>query len=320
MKYRLGSWMRVAPSGPDGRIRVAAKNIYLMPTGYGLLYGAAVLLMLIGSLNYASNLGLLFSFLFVGLGVVTILHSWHNLLDLAVHSEPAAPLFTGHQALFPLCVEAPSGRDRPGLRLAPRDAPQNGGSFSLNGGGRECLPLRLQAEHRGELALGIVRLSSVYPLGLVRAWALVDCGARVLVYPRPFPGGSRSEFPDYVRSDRGDRGVGTDDFVGPRPYRPGDPPRHLDWKALARERGLVSRQFGGDRAQRVWLDSDLVGGHDMEERLSRLCQLVLQAANSDLRYGLRLAGREISPSSGDLHKHRCLAALALFGKATRRGL
>ena len=102
MRIRPGGWMRVARSGPDGRIRIAAGNIYLMPTGYGLMYGVAVLLMLIGSLNYASNLGLLFSFLFVGLGVVTILHSWHNLLDLALHCEPAAPLRCAFR--FHLCL------------------------------------------------------------------------------------------------------------------------------------------------------------------------------------------------------------------------
>jgi len=38
----------------------------------------------------------------------------------------------------------------------------------------------------------------------------------------------------------------------------------------------------------------------------------MAAAAEDACYGLRLPGREIAPDSGDLHRHRCLEALALF--------
>jgi uncharacterized protein (DUF58 family) len=109
----------------------------------------------------------------------------------------------------------------------------------------------------------------------------------------------------------GDQGTGADDFVGPRPYRPGDSPRQLDWKALARERGLVVKQFGGDHAARVWLDWHQHGG-GVEERLSRLARQVIQAHEQGLSFGLRLPGRLIEHGRGDAHKHRCLEALALF--------
>ena len=52
----------------------------------------------------------------------------------------------------------------------------------------------------------------------------------------------------------GDKGRGVDDFAGFRPYRPGDSPRHLFWKAVARDQALLVKQFGGDRADELWLD------------------------------------------------------------------
>jgi uncharacterized protein (DUF58 family) len=122
----------------------------------------------------------------------------------------------------------------------------------------------------------------------------------------------RTEPPAYGREEVGDRGVGADDFVGLRGYHAGDSLRHVDWKALARGRGLLSRQFGGDRADQVWIDWEGWPGLETEARLSRLCRCILDAARSQVDYGLRLPGREIEPAHGTAHEHRCLAALARF--------
>ena len=47
------------------------------------------------------------------------------------------------------------------------------------------------------------------------------------------------------RGSVGDQGRGSDDFASLRPYHAGDSLRHVHWKALAREQGLVTKQFGG---------------------------------------------------------------------------
>jgi uncharacterized protein (DUF58 family) len=39
---------------------------------------------------------------------------------------------------------------------------------------------------------------------------------------------------------------------------------------------------------------------------------VLQADKYGVDYGLRLAGLEIKPATGEAHKKRCLRALALY--------
>lgn len=51
----------------------------------------------------------------------------------------------------------------------------------------------------------------------------------------------------------------------------------------------------------------------IEERLSRLCAMVLEAERRGLGYGLRLPGREIEPGRGGEHMGRCLKELALYG-------
>jgi uncharacterized protein (DUF58 family) len=160
---------------------------------------------------------------------------------------------------------------------------------------------------------GRFRIETRYPLGLFRAWSYVESDVGALVYPRPAaPGHQPSESCGFRPNPSGDRGVGADDFAGPRPYRPGDPPRRVDWKAYARERGLVSKQFGGDRAEELWFDWWQLPPLDTEAKLSLLCRYVLDAARLNRHFGLRLPSITLAPQQGERHKHRCLTALARF--------
>ncbi len=311
MKGSGRQWVQVTRPDPEGWLRVRARRIYIFPTRHGIAYSVALLLMLVGSLNYSSNLGMLFTFLFIGIGCVTILHTWRNLLDIELRVEQPPPVFAGGTARFTARLGESRGRERPAIRLAA--GRQTTTPVDAAAGVQTRCDLPIPAPRRGEMPLGRVRLSTVYPLGLLRAWAYAQPEVEVLVYPRPAEPSHLQASPHYASSDRGDRGVGADDYVGPGRYRPGDPPSHLDWKALARERGLVTRQFGGDRAEQLWLDWGALPGMETEARLSLLCRMVLDAAGQEVRYGLRLPGCRIAPAAGDAHKHRCLAALARFG-------
>lgn len=310
MRRWLQKFARAARTQGGRPAHLGPRQLYIFPTGAGFLYGAALFVMLIGSLNYGSNLGLLFTFLFAATGLVTLLHTWRNLLHIELSAAGAAPLFVGGEADFPVRLRDATGREHPALEVGTLDGPS--ASVLLPAGSEVATRLRLPATHRGRLALGRLKVASRFPLGLLRAWAYADMDAAALVYPRPGAAEPLGLHSAYTRSEKGDRGMGADDFIGPRRYRPGDPPRHLDWKAFARERGLVTRQFGGDRAEQLWLDWNRLPPGDTEQRLSRLCRMVLDAEEQGLSYGLRLPERQVEPAAGDAHKHRCLEALALF--------
>ena len=76
---------------------------------------------------------------------------------------------------------------------------------------------------------------------------------------------------------------------------------------------MHTRQFGGDRADRLWLSYDALEGMDTEQRLSMLCRGVIDAERGGRHYGLGLPGAVIEPGHGARHAERCLTALALFG-------
>jgi uncharacterized protein (DUF58 family) len=278
----------------------------------GVALGAILTLMLLGSLNYQNNLGLMFTFLFAATALVAMHHTWFTLLNLRVHARGGAPVFAGQRAS--VAVDLHNERRRPRGDLVVRAAGEDHPPVFLPGGDLARVQAGLATSRRGWLRLPEVRIETRYPLGLFRAWCYAQTDARVLVYPSPAPQAPGLPLAPARRlGPEGGLGEGAGDFIGSRSYRPGDSPRHLDWKAFARGRGLVLKQFGGDQAVEVWLDLHNVPGSDLEARLGLLCRQVLDAAEQGLAFGLRLPGLEVPLGEGEDHKHRCLAALATFG-------
>ncbi len=296
--------MKRQPAGAS-TAETNARRIYILPTRAGLAYGLILFATLLGSLNYQNNLGLLLTFVMVSMTLVSMHHCWFQLLNLKLAAGDGAPVFSGQSARFPISVTDLKGRRRFGLCLS--GAP----SLDLPALGTLQTHVEIPATGRGELPLGQLALASRYPFGLFRTWTNVPLRASVLVYPMPAEHApAATSVPSMQHGARGDLGIGADDFVGPRPYRPGDSPRQLDWKALARERGLVSKQFGGDQAARTLVDWHGVDADDDEMRLSLLARQVLDSHARGLIWGLRLPRLETGYGAGDLHKHQCLAALA----------
>ncbi|WPL19345.1 hypothetical protein Thiowin_04462 [Thiorhodovibrio winogradskyi] len=303
----FGKLLRRVPVDAQGQATIGARHIFILPTRAGLGYGLLLLVTLLGALNYQNNLGLLFTFVMAGVSLVSMHHAWFNLLRLRVRAQPGAPVFAGQDAQFLITLDDPRERERGALCL------RGAACIDLPAGGMARVALPVPTERRGPLPLGEVLLETRYPLGLFRAWSLVSVDAVAIVYPRPAPQASAPpQLTSVDHNASGDQGTGADDFVGARAYAPGDSLRRIDWKALARERGLVVKQFGGDRAARVWLDWSALPPVDDETRIALLCRQVLNASEQNLVYGLRLPGLSVERGQGDAHKHRCLSTLAGF--------
>ncbi len=304
-RLRLARFLR--GEGPQtGPITLTRRRVFILPTRYGWLFGLMLLVMWLGSVNYNNGLGFALTFLLGGLGLVSILHTYRNLSGLTFSAGRVAPVFAGEQARFVVNVENPGGpRDSIALQL-PGAAPV------VCDVARQCaVTLARLAPQRGRLSMGRFTVSTVFPLGLFRAWSHLDLDIRCLVYPRR---AAPQPLPDAEpASSESSSGRGTDDFAGVREYQSGDSLRHVHWKAVARQDVLLTKQFSGGAVSELWLDwQRLPPNMDAESRLSLLCRFVLDAHGAQLRYGLRLPGKDIAQGSGAAHQQACLEALALF--------
>jgi uncharacterized protein (DUF58 family) len=311
----LRNWFYGFTPPEHGEIVLRHRRVYILPTRLGLLFGGALGVLLVGSINYALALGFALTFFLAGLGIVGIVHTARNLAQLGVSAARADPVFAGEPAQLRLVLASRARHDRPQILVRHLGSGAQCVVDVAPHGSTEAL-LAVRASRRGWLPYGRILLESRFPLGLFRAWSHVEPAARCLVWPRPIHGPlPLAQAPASAGTTRA-HARGTEDYAGLRSYQRGDPPRHLAWKALARSDELLTKQFNGEAAAELVLDWALLpDGCGVEERLSRLCGWVIAAEREGLRYGLRIPGREIAPGRGAAHRAECLAALALYGEA-----
>ena len=308
--YNFYQWVFRRHAPEPGVVFLSQRRVYILPTRHGLTFGTAIVLMLIGSINYNLSLGYILTFLLAGLGIVSILHTFRNLAHLYVSAGRVASVFAGDTAKFELVLENKSDFDRHSLDFVCREA-----TVSCDGPALEScsVVLPLRAEKRGWLQLERVTIETRFPLGLMRAWSYVQPEMRALVYPRPDTAPLPLSYSDADTGDAVSTGAGSDDFSGLRPYQVSDSPRHIAWKSSARSELLLTKLFSGRAASELWFEwEQLPANMHAEARLSRLARWVLLADERGLRYGLKLPGVTVPLAEGFPPRERCLKELAIY--------
>lgn len=308
--------LRVRP--PEASpVVLSQRRVYVLPTRAGIGFAAALVVMLLGAINYNLSLGYALTFLLAGLGVVTILHTFRNLAHLSITPGRSDPAFAGEMARFTLLLHNSRSDERRQIHLALDQGATD--IVDVPPHGTAAAKMALGAKQRGWLALPRATIETRWPLGLIRAWAYAVPDMRCLVYPKPATGivpmpptaGGRSG--DLARTV-----AGNEDFISLRGHQQADPPRHIAWKTAARlgvDAPLMTKQYAEPAARTICFDWDeLPAALAVEERLSLLTRWVIDAHATGMSWGLRLPGAKLAPASGEAHLHDCLKRLALHEK------
>jgi len=318
--WRLGREARAT-----SELFLGQRRIYILPTGPGLGFGALLLVLLIGSINYNLGLGYALTFLALSCALVDMVLTWRNLAHLRLKAGRTPAVFAGQEASFELQLINASTRPRYAIWVdsAGTGAPRHAADVAANAD--TTLRLSVPTDKRGWLAAPRLVLSTRFPLGLFRAWSYWQPDLHALVYPFP-----EEDAPALPRGT-GTRAAGIsggaggeDDFAGVRPYQPGDPLRRLAWRQIARldplDGGqLVTKHFEGGARDQLVLDlAALPPRLDLELRLSRMTRWVLEAESRALPYAFRLGATSFEAASGPAHAAACLRALALHGLGAPR--
>lgn len=274
----------------------------LRPTRRSGALAATLALMWAVSANYGNNLGFLFTYLLAGVALAAARHTRRQLQAVSCRPLPAAPVFAGERARLPLAVENTGDSPKWGLAVALGDGEPV--RFSLAPGESRRIDLPWPAPERGVHRIGAPRLWTLFPSGWFRAERAFEGAWTLWVYPAPVDGPPPP--PGTTAADDGER-----EFDGFRAYRPGDAPRQIHWKGLAKGQGLLTKTFApAAEAEGVIFDWRRLPPAPLERRLGWLCRWLLAAERAGRHYGLRLPTEVVAPGSGPAHLHACLRALA----------
>ena len=270
-------------------VHIDRRRIYVLPTGFGLFLGLMLGTMVIGGLNYNNNPALLLAFVVIAVAHNSLVQAHLTLSGLRLVALHAEPVHAGQAMAVRVAFEATGQRARPGLELRTGEEEV---FLDLAPGERGEVVLRLATHQRGWLDPGRLRISTVRPLGLARAWSwLPDQGGDSTSRRTRAQG----EQPHHLRE-----------------YRPGDSRKQIAWKPSARSERLLVREYEASAPRELDLDWESLAALAHEARIRRLTRWVLDADRLGHRYRLRLPNAVLGPGRGPEHRHACLRALALM--------
>ncbi len=168
---------------------------------------------------------------------------------------------------------------------------------------------------RGRAVVGIITVSSIYPVNFFTRYWKFNLEETVIVFPHLIFGkyqdgiiGNASAGSN-LRQSRGMDG----ELERIAEYSGNEPLRLIHWKLSARSDDLLVKEFGSQTVQPLVIDLEQQTGQNLEERISRAAWQVKKLIVSR-PVGLKLHDRTIAPATGNGHCLYLLTELALYGK------
>ena len=191
-------------------------------------------------------------------------------------------------------------------------------------GERRTVTLWLRPKRRGRLELDAVQLSRTEPLGLVRGLALIPAAGRVIALPKRYRLPSIA-LPGQRRFQQGGVTLATsvgdsEEFIGLREYRPGDPLQRVHWKSYARTGLPIVKEFQDEFFERhaLILDTSTNRGEDaaFEEAVAVAASFVYAIDTRECLLDLLFVGGEVrtyTAGRGQMQLEHMLEVLAGVG-------
>ncbi len=291
------------------------KHIFVLPSLFGVGFGAVLAATTIGALNFNNNLALLLAFVLISISLMTMFLAYRNQVGVAILKIAAEPVFAGEDATFQVLTRNTESRNR--YAICARWNTATEAWASGQGDCRDFLPeetlklaLKRKATRRGRLRMDAFTIENRFPFGIFKAWSVIVPDAECLVYPQPVPNP-----PPLPRTGRGDHGKAQkgdgEHFHGLREYQPGDSLRRIAWRTSARHRKLYTREMETPREEACEFNWYLVPSRDTEEKLSIITAWILRAEHHQIPYSLEMPTEALPADLGEEHRAACLKILAL---------
>jgi uncharacterized protein (DUF58 family) len=311
----LAEWIKRRQGADFFPVVIHRRRLYILPTRAGTALAALLLVMLVAGLNYTNSYALFLTFLLAGFAVVTMHQCHRNLLQVSLEGAIPSATFAGEPARLQLLI----GNDTklPRLEIDAGALGHSAGA-DLEAYSKQRVEISIPTSKRGVIRIERIRLATVYPFGLFRAWGWAHLPVEIIVYPRPhgsLPMPGRSGTRQGLRSRLN---AGTEEWLGLRPFRDGDSPRQVDWKAYARGSALLVKEYASAGSELYEFDFAQLAQLELEARLEQLARWIVDAEARGEQYGLVLPSQRLEADRGPEHRHRCLAALAAYGLETER--
>lgn len=291
---------------PVKQIRLTQRQIFIFLSKEGGLFVLVMAAIFVAGVNYANNLILGLCFFLGSILIIVIHHTFNNLSGLLLEAVDASDSEAGTFTHYRIRI-TPHGRHVPHqiqlewdgqTRVIPQiDRPT-------------LIAFQLATPTRGRFLPPRLGVSTVYPLGILRAWTYVRFSEPAWVSPVPIEGILQAQRVMAGDDDEAEtRVAGQDEFDDLRTFIAGESLAHVSWGHMARGQGILTKRFSDACGREQLLDYDAMsGGHEL--RLSQLAYWVKRLTLEQVAFELKVREQSIPVGIGVGHQTAALRFLA----------
>ena len=296
------------------------EKIYIFPNGYGFLYLAVIVVMILVGATYANNLIYLLGFFLFSVFVSSMVQTHNNIKDVSVEVTHIEDAFEGEQAKVSILFRNGSSRMKQTLRVIPRvkslraEVPGKLDILSKKDIARSYFYLTPQK--RGVRKLGDLTLYTVYPMGLFYSWKYIKVDAEYFVYPKPVDAkltAPKRTMEEILQASKAREPLDfQDDFKDHRLFLQGESEHHVDWKVYARTKEKMVKTFESPAGVVQSFNIRATRALPLEEGLSQISHWIRLASRQNQIFELVLDDEVVTASQGAGHARICYRKLASF--------
>lgn len=294
-------------SSPRFKARFREKNekTYIMPTVYGVAFGAVCLLLFGIGFASTNNAVYFLCFLMVALGSQSLILTNRMTEKIKITQVTTEDFFADEVGRVRFGLHNPTPEDLQNMQLSfAKDSVVE--VERLRGGDRRDIGIPYSVKEPGVYKIPALRISSDYPYHFSRSWKKYFVDASVWVYPARR---GSSQFAIAAYSSRNNESQNLDEFKGHREYQTSDSPRSIDWKVTARVQQVMVKEYDPQTSRKLtlrWEDCAQTSEADKKSQLSLWIDL---AEKNGFEYALELPSRQLTYGHGPQHRTECLRSL-----------
>lgn len=301
VKQQLQQWIAKRFQVEGSKV-LLQKDVLVFIYKQGFLYLVLIVITFIAGINYANNLILGFCFLISAILCISFYLTFKQLHGLEI--ELVAPeVGQVSQSLILKILFKQSVQTVRYLRLDWQEQEH----FLYLDQTQQSLELAVLPEQRGRFELGVLKIYTTYPLGLVRAWTYLYPKQKVWIAPKAYDWQKEHKSQPTSAQDS------LDEFKELRTFQHGDSYQNVAWKQVARGQGFFIKMFEAQaNHQHVEIDYQQIPALGHEEKLSFMMGLIEQCEQLGDDYAVILPHARLESGQGQtqLMKARLLLAQA----------
>ncbi|MBE0443026.1 MULTISPECIES: DUF58 domain-containing protein [unclassified Psychrobacter] len=300
------------------------RNVYIFFSREGMLFLVLLVITFIAGINYGNNLVLGLCFYLVSVWLISFHVTFAHISGLKLQLLEVTMVEAGAPAWVTLQLRSESRQPRRQLLFdfesldnqKKKHADSQHSVLVARLQGEQIIRLPVQTNARGQLELPRLKIKTVYPLGIMRAWSYVYFARTAWVYPKPEAFDWQAQYAVASAEDLpvgGQHRQGQDDFERLDNYVEGESLARVSWGHVARGQGMLTKHFADPVGHEQTLDYADMPAAQHEQKLAQLAYGVVTLGQLGVPFNMRLPSDMPSAAmvgEGDGFAQACLLRLA----------